>query len=374
MPSSRATALTSKSVSSETLLVELLAKLPDPRARRGRRHPIGALVAVALCAVLTGARGFTAIAEWARDAGSSQLARLGIVRRCADESTFRRVLARLDPTTLEEVLGAWAVTRARKTGGRRVYAIDGKAVRGARKKGAARAFLVAALDHATGTVAAQVGVDAKGSEITAARVLLGLLDLTGAVLTLDALHTNKTTAAQIVQAGAHYVLTVKGNSRVLFAMLKALPWALIPAVTSTDRGHGHRAPRTIKVLDAPAWIEFTGAAQVAQLRRTVTRKGKKTVEVVYLVTSAPARTASPATLATWTNGQWSIENRLHWVRDVTFDEDRSQIHTGHAPQNMAALRNTAIAILRTAGWNNIAAALRHHARDINRPVHTLLQA
>ncbi|MBL0886909.1 ISAs1 family transposase [Myceligenerans sp. I2] len=348
--------------------------MPDPRARRGRRHSVGALVAVALCAVLTGARGFTAIAEWAGDAGRVRLARLGMVRRAADESTFRRVLSRLDPTALEEALGAWAVTRARKTGGRRVYAIDGKAVRGARKKGAARAFLVAALDHVTGTVAAQVGVEAKGSEITAARVLLGLLDLTGAVLTLDALHTNKTTAAQIVTAGAHYVFTVKGNSRVLFAMLKALPWALIPATTSTDRGHGRRATRTIKVLDAPAWIEFTGAAQVAQLRRTITVKGKKTVEVVYLVTSAGARIADPATLATWANGQWSIENRLHWVRDITFDEDPCQIHTGHAPQNMAALHNTAIAILRTTGWNNIAAALRHHARDVNRPVHTLLQA
>ncbi|MBL0886388.1 ISAs1 family transposase [Myceligenerans sp. I2] len=347
--------------------------MPDPRARRGRRHPVGALVAVALCAVLTGARGFAAIAEWARDAGRSRLRRLGMVRRVADASTFRRVLTRLDPAALDEALGAWAVTRARQAGGRRVYAIDGKALRGARKRGAQRGFLVAALDHATGTVAGQVGVDAKGSQITAARVLLGL-NVAGAVLPLDALHTNKTTAAQIVAAGAHYVFTVKGNSRVLFAMLKALPWALIPATTSTDRRHGRRATRTIKFLDAPAWIEFTGAAQVAQLRRTVTRKSKKTVEAVYLVTSAPARTADPATLATWTNEQWGIENRLHWVRDVTFDEDRSQIHTGHALQNMAALRNTAIAILRTAGWNNIARALRHHARDVNRPIQALLQA
>lgn len=374
MSSSRATAMVSKPVSSDILLVELLAGLPDPRARRGRRHPVRALVAVALCAVLTGARSFTAIAEWARDAGRTRLRRLGMMRRAADEATFRRVLTRLDPAALQEAFGVWSLTRARCSGGRRVYAIDGKSLRGARKKGAARAFLVAALDHATGTVAAQTAVDTKGSEITAARVLIGLLDLTGAVLTLDALHTNNATASQILAAGAHYVLTVKGNSRLLFRMLKALPWAQIPATTTTETGQGRRATRTIKVLDAPAWIEFTGAAQVAQLRRTVTRKGKKTVEVVYLVTSADARTASSETLATWAHTHWSIENRLHWVRDVTFDEDRCQIHTGHAPQNMAALRNTAIAILRHAGWDNIAQALRHHARDIDRPIHALLQS
>jgi hypothetical protein len=102
MSSSRATAVVSKPVSSDVLLVELLAGLPDPRARRGRRHPVGALVAVALCAILTGARSFTAIAEWARDAGRPRLRRLGMMRRAADEATFRRVLTRLDPAALEK--------------------------------------------------------------------------------------------------------------------------------------------------------------------------------------------------------------------------------------------------------------------------------
>ena len=97
------------------------------------------------------------------------------------------------------------------------------------------------------------------------------------------------------------------------------------------------------------------------MRRTVTRQGKKTVEVVYLITSADVRTAPPATLAAWVQGHWGIENRLHWVRDVTFDEDRSQVRTGTAPQVMATLRNLAISLLRLAGWTNIARGLRHHA-------------
>jgi hypothetical protein len=100
--------------------------------------------------------------------------------------------------------------------------------------------------------------------------------------------------------------------------------------------------------------------------------GKKSVEVVYIATSAEAITADPATLASWVQGHWGIENALHWVRDVTFDEDRSQAATDASPQFMAAIRNTVIAILRTNSWDNIAEALRHHARDLDRPIHTLL--
>ena len=115
-----------------------------------------------------------------------------------------------------------------------------------------------------------------------------------------------------------------------------------------------------------------GVAQIAQVRRTVTRKGTKSVEVVYLITSADAHAARPATLASWVQGHWGIENRLHWVRDVTFDEDRSQVRTGHALRVMATVRNTAIGILRLANWDNIAKALRHHARDADRTLTLVL--
>lgn len=374
MPSSSIAAPETMPVSADDLLLDLLDRVPDPRARRGRRHTVAALVAVAVAAVLTGAKGFTAMAEWAHDAGSTRLGRLGMTKAVADESTFRRVFARLDAEVLDQLLGAWAMTRAAVVDGRRVFAIDGKSVRGARKKGSPKSFLVAAFDHATGMVAAQVGIGSKDSEITAARTLLDLLDLTGAIITMDALHTQHATAAKIRVAGAHFVLTVKANQRTLYCLLKALPWAKIPGITATDNGHGRRATRTIKVLQAPAWIEFQGALQVAQLRRTVTKKGKRTVEVVYLITSADARTAPPATLAAWVKGQWSIENRLHWVRDVTFDEDRSQVASGNAPQVMASLRNAVIAILRLNDWDNLAEATRHHARDLDRPITTLLQS
>ena len=163
--------------------------------------------------------------------------------------------------------------------------------------------------------------------------------------------------------GGDYVFTVKGNQPKLFRACKNLPWKDVPSHTTTSREHGRRTTRTIKVTTAPSWVEFAGATQIAQLRRTVTRNGKKTVEVVYLITSADHHQAPPATLAAWIRGHWGIENRLHWVRDVTYDEDRSQVRTGNGPQVMATLRNTAISLLRPTGAQNIAQRLRHHAQD-----------
>jgi predicted transposase YbfD/YdcC len=159
--------------------------------------------------------------------------------------------------------------------------------------------------------------------------------------------------------------------------LKALPWTKVPvASTSTGRSHGRRTRRTIKVIDVPTLPgrpEFAGVAQVAQLRRTRKRTDKNgttktTVEVVYLITSAAHHDAPPTVPAAWVKGHWCIENKLHHVRDVTFDEDRSQVRTGHAPHVMASPRNTAIGILRLIGWDNSAAALRHHARDPERAI------
>ncbi|WP_275677185.1 MULTISPECIES: ISAs1 family transposase [unclassified Streptomyces] len=372
MSSSRIPAPVRTPVPDQELLVEVLGRMPDPRRRRGVRHPAAALIAVAVCAVVAGARGFTAIGEWAQDAGAVALRRLGLERGAMDESTLRRLFARLDADRLDTLLGAWAATRSARVAGRRVIAIDGKTVRGARDGDAAAPHLVAALAHGSGAVLGQVAVREKSNEIPAARDLLGVLDLDGAVVTMDALHTQHDTATLVIEAGADYVLTVKANQKTLYARLKALPWARIPAASRTDRGHGRRATRTVKAVDVPAWIDFTGAAQVAQLRRTVTRKGKRTVEIIYLVTSADARTAPAEVLAAWVQSHWEIENRLHWVRDVTFDEDRSQVRTGNAPRVMAGLRNTAITLLRLHGHHNIAAALRHHARDTDRPINLLL--
>jgi predicted transposase YbfD/YdcC len=354
-------------------LLDLLSQVPDPRMKRGRRHALAGLLAVGVAAVIAGSRSFAAVGQWAADAGPAVLAGLGAARGPAEESTFRRAFALVSADMLDQVLGAWLHTRAVQAGGRLVIAIDGKAVRGAKDKEGKAPHLVAALAHGIGTVLGQVAVTAKSNEIPAVRDLLkAFTDLAAAVITIDALHTQSDTAQAILARQADYVMTVKGNMPTLYRQLKRLPWPAIPAVSSVSTGHGRRARRTIKAALAPAWIGFAGAAQVAQLRRTVTRKGKKTVEVVYLITSDGD--ADPATLAAWVRGHWEIENKLHWVRDVTYQEDKSLVRTGNAPRVMATLRSLAISLLRLDGHANIAAANRHHARDPQRTLKLLQTA
>lgn len=366
----------------------VLAAVPDPRRRRGVRHGVAGVVAVALAAVLTGARSYAAIGEWAAELTGAQLSEFGLSRPVApSSSTFRRLLARLDAGVLDALVGAFLWTRSSVVGGRRVIAVDGKTIRGARTLTDTSTstwtapHLVSAFDHATGTVLGQLATAAKSNEIPAVRTLLGLFDLTGVVVTIDAMHTQDDTAQAILDGGGDYVLTVKGNRPTLLAAVKALPWKHVPTHSGTDRSRGRRITRTIKVLQAPSdlpdWVDFPGAAQVAQIRRTRTittknRGRKKTVEVVYVITSADHRTAPSHVLAAWVQGHWGIENRTHWVRDVVFDEDRCQIRAGNGPHVMATLRNTAISLLRLAGWTNIAAALRHHARQPDRPLNLLL--
>jgi predicted transposase YbfD/YdcC len=353
-------------------LLDLLAQLPDPRKRRGRRHTLAGLLAVGIAAVVAGSKSFAAIGQWASDAGPDVPEALGADRGPADESTYRRAFALVSADILDRVLGAWLHTRAVRAAGRLVIAIDGKTVRGAKDKNGKAPHLVAALAHGIGAVLGQVAVHARSNEIPAVRDLLKTFaDLAGAVITIDAMHTQSDTAQLILSRHADYVMTVKANMPTLHRQLKKLPWKDVPSVSSVTGDHGRRTRRTIKVVLAPSWIGLEGAAQVAQLRRTVTKKGKKTVEVVYLITSD--RDASPETLAAWVRRHWHIENKLHWVRDVTYQEDKSLVRTGNAPRVMASLRSLAISILRLDGQTNIAAANRHHARDPQRTL-KLLQA
>jgi hypothetical protein len=257
--------------------------------------------------MIAGSKSFAAVGQWAADAGTEVLAGLGAVRRPAEESTFRRAFAMIGPDKLDQVLGAWLWTRSVQVSGRLVIAVDGKAIRGTKDRTGKAPRLVAALAYGIGAVLGQVAVTAKSNEIPAVRDLLkAFTSLAGAVITIDALHTQDDTAQVIIARGADYVMTVKGNMPTLHKRLKELPWARVPAVSAVGTDHGRRARRTIKVVLAPAWIEFAGAAQVAQVRRTVTKKGRKTVEVAYLITSD--RDADPATLAAWNRGHWEIEN------------------------------------------------------------------
>jgi predicted transposase YbfD/YdcC len=367
-------------------LLGYLATIHDPRSPRGRRHPLVAILAITAAAVLTGARSLAAVGEWATDAPQPVRAALGARRDAPDswsvpaEATIRRTLARLDPEALATAIGAWLTDRSPKPNRRRrAVAVDGKTLRGARRDGR-QVHLLAAMDHATRAVVAQRQVDGAPGEVPGLQPLLADRDLAGMVVTADALHTHRGAAEFLVVAKrAHYLFTVKANQPTLLKRCAELAWHRVPVLDRTrDQAHGRVEIRTLKAVTVHHF-GFPHAAQVIQ----VTRKRKvgglgggaparrwQTV-TAYAITSLSAAQASPARLADWIRGHWGIENGLHWVRDVTFAEDGSQLRTGTAPQIMACLRNLVIGVLSRAGPVNLAAALRHHSRDPWRPLATL---
>ena len=354
-------------------ILELLSQVPDPRCRRGRRHRLEVILALGVAAVTAGAESLVGIWDWAQDLGPALLRRLQMPAVIPSETTIRRVLEACDPVMFNLLLGAWMRHRPDSMTGPRVVAVDGKTLRRSADADGRLPHLISILGHDTGLVLAQSRVDSKTNEIPAIRDLLGTMDLTEMIVTADALHTQTATASFITDHGADFVFTVKKNQPTLHKQITALPWTQIPVgCTTTDVGHGRRVTRTVKAIETPAWIGFPGARQVLQVRRTTTRQGKRTVEVAYLICSKTMCQAQPAVVAGWVQHHWGIENRLHWVRDVTFDEDRCRVRTGHGAELMATLRNLAISLLRLAGWDNIAAGLRHTSRDPNRAANLLL--
>ena len=362
-------------------LAEALAAVPDPRRRRGIRHPFIPLLSAAVCAMLCGARSFAAITEWVADLSGPARASLALTEVTPAGTTLWRLLVAIDVTALQAAVGSWLRTRleqrpVRQAPGRRrrrVLALDGKAMR-ATLHGSDPVHLPAVLDHATSVVLAQVNVDVKTNEIPCFRTVLDQIgDLGGVVITAGAMHAQTGHIEYLRGRGAHLLVCVKGNQPSLLARLKALPWKDVPAGhASTGRAHGRIEKRTLKVVtvaESAGGLGFPAAAQAIQLvRRTrpiTPRPGKKArwhTETVYAIVTLPAGQASPADLATWIRQHWHIENRLHRVRDVTLGEDLHQARTGNGPQVLAVMRNLILSLLRLGGYDNIAAALRHHAR------------
>ena len=352
-------------------LLQALAAVPDPRKARGRRHGLPSVLLLAVGAVLAGARSYAAIAQWA---GCAEQA-VAVCGPTPHASTFGRVLSAVDPVALQYALTGWVLTR--RAGHRRqhadglqprsqdrtVLAVDGKTLRGARDKHGEQTKLVAVLDHAERLALAQVKV-VGGDELAAFVPMLdSVADLRGSVVTADALHCQRAHADYLHARGAHYLFTVKGNQPTLRRTLARLPWAQVPGLRERTVGHGRTESRSIKVIDLAGTPEaglFPHGARAIKVvrRRRRTGQARPSVETVYAITSLGHRDADPRLLAVWIRSHWTIENSLHWVRDVTEGEDHSSVRTGHGPQVMAALRNTAINIIRLRGGTNIVTAHR----------------
>ena len=356
-------------------LRDALADVPDFRQAQGRRYELLPVLLLCCVAAMCGARSQSAIAEWGANYGVGWLSRLGFRgRRGPSQPTLHRILRGLDCARLEECVTRWAervlAACAAPAATLEALAIDGKTLRGSAQQGAAQSHLVSALSHRLGVVVAQLAVSDKSHELGHLEPLLEALVLAGRVVTCDALHTHADVAQAVLDRGGDYLLPVKENQPVLrsdIALLFAHREGLAETMTvaQTTDCHGGRV-ETRRLLASTAlqdYLQWPGHAQVLELRRVVTKKrtGQTRQEVVYGITSLAPGRATPAQLLQLWRGHWHIENRLHWVRDVTFDEDRSQVRAGSAPQVMAALRNVAISLLRLCGAENIAAACRRYA-------------
>lgn len=356
-------------------LIASLHEIPDPRYPRGRRHPLVAILALMCVAMLCGYRSYSAIADWGRCYGQKLVRALGFTQDttpCA--ATLYHVLRKLDRTLVEATLGAWVesilTALPPATGELEAMAIDGKTLRGSRQQGAPGAHLLSVLSHRLGLTVWQQAVADKTNEIPVLEDVLQELVVAGRVITVDALLTQRAIAPRIVQGGGDYVMLVKGNQpqlqhdiQLVFQEATALAETLT-ATETVDSGHGRIEQRRLTASTAlVGYSDWPGLAQVFQLERHVTRKtsGAQRHDVVYGVTSLSPERAGPESVLGLIRQHWQIENNVHWVRDVTFDEDRSQVRCGSIPQVMAAFRNTAIGLMRWAGETSIAAACRRFA-------------
>ena len=363
-------------------LAEYLDQVVDHRSRQGLRYELGFLLGVVVAATAcAGHDEVTAQAQWAADAPQWVLTALGAepdpltgAITAPSESTLRRALARVDAADLQRLTAQWAqVTRASRHdsgSSRRLagVAIDGKSIRGAAAGGGARPHLLSAVTHDGQVVLAQHQIPDKGSEISELATLVAELDLARKVVTVDALHTQRTTAEHLVSVkNADYLMTIKANQpNLLTAAQQALsgPAADFAEYTEPSRGHGRTEERILRTtpVTAQAPIDFPHAAQVFRVIRYVGGLDgqRRSKEVAYCVTSLTSDNADATDLAGLLRDHWgAIENKLHWVRDTTFNEDASTLRAGTAPQAMAIIRNTLIAAFRLAGWNNLKRARRH---------------
>jgi predicted transposase YbfD/YdcC len=332
----------------------VFGQIADPRDQRGRRHGLVAALMLVQAAVVSGATTFAAIRHWITRAPEHVLAECGIrpgprtgLLRAPHPDTICRLLERLDPAELD---AAFARHRRRQMteelhddGELIGLAVDGKAMRGTAHGDVRARHRMGAFLHEDAIMVATCDVDGKTNEINAFEPLLDqIADLTNVVVTGDAMHTQRKHAAYLHSRGAHFVFPVLGNQPGLFDQLDALPWADAPLGWLTyDRGHGRQEIRTIQTMPAPKNIRFPSARQVFLIERHVhdlTGKLLSSIAVLGVTDLTPAQ-AGPRRIAEFARGQWPIENRDHYVRDVTLGEDHCRVRTGSAPSILATMHS-----------------------------------
>jgi predicted transposase YbfD/YdcC len=360
-------------------IVRHFAELEDPRSTVNLQHPLVSVVVIALMAVLAGASGPTAIGKWAALKEEFLLNTLDLPNGIPRKDVFRRVLMALRPGAFQTCFANWLnslrATAAEATGVEQpILAVDGKTARRShdRKNGLGALHSVSVWASEFGLSLGQVACAEKSNEITAIPALLRLVDIKGAIVTIDAMGTQKAIAAQIIEGKADYVLALKGNQETLHQAVidyidEQLEGDLANARehVTTEKGHGREEMRTYLQLPAPKSLPgFTlweGLRTIGVVTSRCLRDGKETIEVRYYINSLAMGVKQ---FARAVRGHWGIENTCHWVLDMTYREDESRIRDEALRENFAWLNRFTLSLLkqhpdrtslvmkrRSCGWN-----------------------
>lgn len=334
------------------------AELEDPRGSQGIEHPFLSIVMIAILAVIGGAQGWEDIETYAESHEVWLGTLFSLPSGVPHADTYRRVFERMAPEALERCFLGW-VKQIVETSGAQVIPIDGKTLKGSYDRSHKQAALhvVSAWASEHRLLLGQVKVASKSNEITAVPALLKLLDISGCIITLDAMGTQKEIARDIIAQGADYVLCLKANHPTLWAAVKAwfeqaeaADWADCEHShhQQMESGHHRREHRRVWAVPVTAMGDLHQVEQWAGLNTiTIVKRvrhlwNKTTQEVMFYLSSLPC---DAAIIARAIRTHWGIENQLHWVLDVTWGEDASRIRRGHGGENMALLRRLAISVL-----------------------------
>lgn len=361
---------------SSTCIADHFTELTDPRQREPT-YPLLNIVTMALCAVICGCDDFVSIADWARIKQDWLAKFLDMSSGVPSHDRFNAIFAAIKPAEFEKCLLSWITSLQEITGGQ-LIAIDGKTLRGSYDKASSKSaiHMVSAWASANHISLGQVVVDAKSNEITAIPKLLELLEISGSLITIDAMGCQREIAEKIVDAGADYVLAVKGNQPTLLAGIESFfmehledEFARVKASTyeTNEKGHGREERRSYFVCDVPEDLpdadRWKNLTRIGLTINETVRGEKPTMEVRYYILS---RNLTARQFSAAVRGHWSIENSLHWQLDVTFGEDKSRVRQGHADANCSLLRRTALSLLKNektakvgvknkrlrSGWND----------------------
>ncbi len=338
-------------------LFDSLDQVPDPRRERTRLHQLVDILVIAVCATICAAETWEEIAEFGGAKESWFKKFLALPNGIPSHDTFRRVFLRINPKKFQEAFLGWVRSAAQLTQGE-IISIDGKQARGARsREGKEGLRMVCAWAGGQRLVLGQLKTEDKSNEITAIPLLLELLELKGCIVTIDAMGCQTKVAAQIISQEADYVLSLKGNQRLLHEeVAEYFAWAEqtdfkdleYDYCATLEKDHGRIEARRCWVTEDTDW--FTEHAEWAGLRSFIMVEAERevigqapTVERRYFISSMGADAKQSLRAV---RGHWQVENSLHWVLDVAFREDACRTRTGHAPENLATLRHIAVNLLK----------------------------